>query len=102
MFSKRELEGYLRVDHRESPGLDMPLVGRNTLFEAPTFSCPYCQRIVVINPKRNRERAYCRSLDRLICDFCATDRASGKTLKPFKQVIDEFVTSTAKGLPYGT
>ena len=102
MFSKRELEGYIRIDHRDSPGLAHPLLGKKSLFEAPTFSCPYCQRIVIINPKRNRERAYCRSLDRLICDYCAADRAAGQTLKPFKQVIDEFTTSASKGLTHGT
>lgn len=102
MFSKRELEGYIRIDHRESPGLDMPFVGRNTLFESSTVTCSHCQRIVINNPQRTRARGYCPKCDHYICDLCEDERVRTGVCKPFKQIIDEFIDLTAKGLPYGT
>lgn len=109
MFSRRELEGYVKIDHRESPGLtteqliaahlpwNMP-VGRGMVLEAPTFTCPHCQAVVIINPNRVRERAYCANCDRNVCDNCgAAMRVSGYEHKPFKQIIDEFMEQAAKG-----
>lgn len=95
-FSKRELEGYLRIDHRESPGLNHPLLGKGTLFEAKTYTCPYCQRQIIVNPLRTRDREYCRKLDRYMCDVCGGKRKLGITLKPFKQVIEEYLKAVQR------
>ena len=104
MKLQRDLEGYVRIDNRESPGIDgHPAYQKNTLFESATFTCSHCQRVVIVNPKRNRERAYCRSCDHLICDSCESERVLlAKPCKPFKQIIDELIDSIMKGLPYGT
>lgn len=93
----RDTEGYLKIDHRESPGLPHPFLGKGTMFEAPTFGCPYCQAVVVINPNRTRDREYCPKLHRYMCDSCGAKRKSGIDLKPFTQIIDEFLTATAHG-----
>ena len=96
-FTQRELEGYVRIDHRESPGLDTPIAAKGQFFEAPTYTCPYCQTIVIINPKRTRDREYDSKLSRHICDACGAKRKLGIDLKPMTQVIDELMTAAAKG-----
>lgn len=96
IFSKRDLEGYVCIDHRDSPGLDHPLLGKGTVFQAPTYQCPYCQRQVIVNPLRTRDREYCRKLDRYICDPCGTKRKLGVELKPMKQIIAEEIDRAAK------
>lgn len=107
VFSKRDREGYLLIDHRDSPGFTdaesiaagrglMP-VGRGSRLEAPTMSCSHCQRIVVMNPDRVRARAYCPKCDHYVCDWCEAERVRTGVCKPFKQVIDEFINAAAKG-----
>ena len=63
MSSKRSQEGYLMIDHSASPGVPdaegMPVRSGQGMFEAPTVTCNHCQTVVVVNPMRNRERAWC-------------------------------------------
>ncbi len=102
--SLRNHEGELVIDHRSGAPVPDELIvasglpagaGRG-LFECPTYTCRHCQRIVIINPKRNRERAYCRGCDHLICDECGAERARTMTCRTFEQVIDEVINSTLK------
>lgn len=94
----RDTEGYVRIDHRESPGIEgHPFANRGQFFEAPTFGCPYCQRVVIVNPKRTRDREYCPKLHRYICDECGAKRKLGIELKPITQQIDEYLTKLSKG-----
>lgn len=97
IFSKRDLEGYVSIDHRESPGLDHPLLGRGKHFQGPTYTCPYCQRVVIINPQRTRDREYCSKMDRYICDECGAKRKLGVDLIPMKKIIDDLQTAAAHG-----
>lgn len=95
--SKRSHEGYFLLDHRYTPGISEELVhaqglppgAGQGLFEAPTYTCSHCQVVVVINPARNRERAYCRKCDHYICDKCGGILAATKVCKPYKQFMDE-------------
>jgi hypothetical protein len=97
MKSKRSHEGYLFVDHRNSPGLSeevtlaagRPLSAATGLFEAPTFTCSHCQVVVVINPLRNRERAYCAKCDHYLCDACGVVKAQNGECRSMEQVFDE-------------
>lgn len=97
MASKRTHEGYLMIDHRDSPGVSpefaraigAPFVPASTLFESATITCSHCERVVVLNPNRSRERGYCRRCDRYICDQCTTVLAQTGVCRPFKQVLDE-------------
>jgi len=108
MFSKRELEGYLLIDHRESPGItpeEAALAGKATLpigrgrkFEAPSVKCSHCERLVIMNPLRTRDRAYCPKCDRYLCDDCELKRViSGGECYSYKQKIDDFINAAAKG-----
>jgi hypothetical protein len=114
MKSKRAHEGYLLLDHRDSPGLPMDFVaevnsrssapplpagaGRG-LFEAPTITCSHCQKGVVINPLRNRERAYCAKCDHYICDDpCGLDyKISGGVCRSYKALTERLYEQAIKG-----
>ena len=85
MKSKRQTEGYFMSDHRAAPAVEdavvlaagLPAGAGRGLFEAPTYTCSHCQVVVIVNPKRNRERAYCRGCDHMICDSCGVARGAG-------------------------
>ena len=99
--SKRSHEGELMIDHRFTPGLPdetmqahgLPAGAGHGLFEAPTFTCNHCPQIVVLNPLRNRQRAYCRKCDHYICDRCGGILAATGACKPYKRVLDELQES---------
>ena len=104
MTSLRSHEGYFLLDHRATDPVPDALIaavglppgsGRG-LFEAPTYTCSHCQFVVVLNPKRNRERAYCRGCDHMICDGCGVERAAGAKCRTMKQVIDEILAEAER------
>lgn len=82
IHSKRSQEGYLLVDHRNSPGITeadlatVPADRRREFlaqsaghqFEAPTLRCAHCGTIVVLNPARTRPRHWCSHCDHYVCD----------------------------------
>lgn len=79
VFRKSELDGEVVIDHRESPGFtekEAVAAGRTVLldfglpkiFKQRTFTCSHCDRIVVRNPFRTRNRFECPQCDRYICD----------------------------------
>lgn len=97
MSSKRQHEGYLQIDHRDSPGVsrdtspqvqDVPFFGSG-LFESATITCSHCQRVVVLNPDRSRERGYCKKCDHYICDTCSTLLAKTMECVPFRKILDD-------------
>lgn len=94
MTSLRRHEGFLSVDHRNSPGIsDADLTpelrargftASRGLFEAPTVRCCHCGTIVILNPDRKRERHYCAPCDHYVCDQppCIT------SCTPFERKVD--------------
>jgi hypothetical protein len=105
MFSKRSLEGYTMIDHRESPGITpeeaaqcpgtIP-VGKGTMFESPFITCSHCQRGVVLNPDRSRPRGYCHKCDKYICDQCTAELFNTGVCRPIAQVVDEILEAAVK------
>jgi hypothetical protein len=103
-LGKRSQEGYFMLDHSQVEGFSdafavshgLPPGAGKGLFEAPTYTCSHCQSVVVMNPKRNRERAYCSGCDHYICDGCGAIRAQTRQCKTMKQVIDEILTQAEK------
>ncbi len=57
--------GYLISDNRASGG---------GILEQHTIGCNHCGAHVVMNPDRQRARAYCPKCDRYICDICEAHR----------------------------
>ena len=111
MFSKREAESYLLVDHRQSPGVSteeaaatgftcMP-VGRGRMYESASCQCTNCERLIVINPLRTSERFYCQKCDGYHCDQCALNTKISGVCKPFKQLIEDLRDAIVKGHHHG-
>lgn len=107
MFSKRELEGYVMIDHRLGDGItpeqaalagrDTIPVGRGTVFQSPTINCSHCSRLVILNPSRDRSRGYCPKCDKYVCDHCEAERVQTGVCRPFAKVIDDFINQANKG-----
>ncbi len=101
MHSKRELEGYLLIDHRNGPGItqemataagiDVPVipVPGGGLFESATLLCHGCERMIVLNPDRSRSRGYCPTHDHYLCDECEGRRVRTGKCVAFKEMIYE-------------
>lgn len=102
--SLRDQEGYFMLDHRAAASVPdslvkaagLPAGAGIGLFEAPTFTCRHCQRVVVMNPNRTRERHYCRGCDHLICDNCAAVKAATQECRTFDQLVDKLLSSGGK------
>ena len=87
--------GYLEIDQRAVPAELPP--GAQRYFEADTYTCSHCERVVVMNPSRIRERYKCNGCNHHICDDCTAKRVSGEPCKTFAQVIDELKEADARG-----
>lgn len=104
MSSLRNHEGYLLIDNRHSQGVPdevmvaqgMPVGAGKGLFESATFTCSHCNAVVVLNPKRTRERGYCRKCSQCICDLCTARMALTLECKPMAQIIDEALEAAVK------
>ena len=59
----------------------------------PTYTCAHCRSLVVLNPTRRRERAFCKRCEYWICDDCHARRVAVADervgCRAFKHVIDE-------------
>lgn len=98
MKTLRKQEGVLLIDHRNSPGitpefmrqhnLPGPVVGAGQKYESALYNCKHCSADVIINPKRNRSREYCRRCDGYICDNCGLMRKCGAPHRPLWQVLE--------------
>ncbi len=105
LFSKLQLESYLELDHRESPGFTveearaahwgktMPVGSKQ--FKLVTYTCCGCENLIVVRPERTRQRTWCGQCDRYMCDRCAWVRKITGVHKPFSQIIDEWQRKAA-------
>lgn len=98
MFSKREREGYVLIDHTDSPGIDHAsgLLGGGKRFEAATNTCSHCQAVVVMNPDRLRQRGHCYNCDHYICDGCAVAMTQTGFCASFDRFADEYLERQLK------
>lgn len=74
--------GVVALDNRASGG---------RLFEADTYTCTHCNRVVVLNPERKRDRYKCRGCSHHICDECAAERMAGGECLTFTQRADRIL-----------
>lgn len=106
-------DGYLMIDHRASPGippevarqlgLDPHQVGEGKVLETSTLSCSHCGGVVMLNPARRRERAYCHKCDHYICDGCAFLAAQPTYMHlPYRAYADRVVDLAEKGVILGS
>lgn len=88
MRSLRSREGYLLIDNRHAPG-----PGGVAFVEAAVRTCAHCQKQLIRNPLRTRERARCFSCDYFICDLCALILKIKGVCVPFAKVLDDLEAS---------
>lgn len=105
MFSKREREGYILIDHTDSPGFTCAdvgpaaaaVMGAGKRFEAPTLKCHRCEYQAIINPNRQRERGYCSRHDAYLCENCAITVKLTGSCQSFDEFVDLYLTRVANG-----
>jgi hypothetical protein len=109
--SKRDSEGVMMVNHKDSPGLTPEFLaevakafpGEDTLppgagtgmFEAPIVTCVHCQQMVIINPLRNRQRGWCGKCAHYLCDKCSLNQKLGVPCRPYTQVIEDVINQNS-------
>jgi hypothetical protein len=109
LLTKRDKENYVEIDHRDSPGLTaaeaawagwegVPL-GKGSHLKAAVITCTNCQKQLIRNPFRIRERFYCQKCDGYHCDDCALVTRMTGVCKPFAQFIMEYLSAVASGKP---
>lgn len=103
MRTKRSHEGYLLLDNRNSEGVPdeivhqhgLPVGAGKGMFETPTFTCNHCGGVVIMNPQRTRERAYCRGCDHYLCDGCGAERSLTGKCVTLQQKFDEHLAKVS-------
>lgn len=97
MRTLRSHAGYLEIDHRASPGLrpedvaHIPgtvAIGEGERLERDIKMCTHCQRGIVLEPLRTRDRGYCSHCDHYICDGCAAIYAKTGVCVPVVKQLD--------------
>lgn len=107
MAGKPRREGYLLIDHTFSPGItpeQMHAAGLNPAMavgadkkgEFATLTCGHCCDIVIVNPGRTRERAYCDRCPGYICDACGAAMAITGKCVSIDRLLDFVQDENAK------
>jgi hypothetical protein len=95
--SLRHGAGYLVIDHRDSPGLSAADVAHlpgamaveaGAVLERDVQICTHCERAVVLEPLRVRDRGFCPKCNHYICDGCETIRVKTGACVPMRQILD--------------
>ena len=83
--------GYIEIDERACP--------EPKRFEADTYTCTHCSRVVVLNPDRKRDRYKCKGCNHHICDECTARRVAGGPCRTMSQFVDESLEAETRQLP---
>jgi hypothetical protein len=110
MTSLRSHEGYMFIDNRNNSGVDdavmvalgYPVGAGKGLYESATYTCSHCNAIVIIEPKRTRERGYCRGCSRNICDGCDLVKSKTFECRSMERIIDEVLESAVRQTDTGS
>ncbi len=106
MASLKQHAGYLTIDHRDSPGVrpedvaHVPgafAVAGGQQLERDVLTCSHCQRAVILEPLRVRDRGYCQKCHHYICDQCETIRVKTGACVPMSQTMDRMQALAAHG-----
>jgi hypothetical protein len=97
-MSLKRLAGELLIDHSNSPGIPPALAaeweangvavaGAGERVEAATYTCRHCNVVVIMNPRRTRDRNVCRKCMAVVCD----KPECNLNCQPFAALIEETV-----------
>lgn len=84
-MNQRSKEGYLLIDNRAAGG---------SLIEQATFTCSHCQRVLPLDPLRQRPRGYCKKCDRYLCDGAKCNSGC----RPMDKVLDRVQEAASRGI----
>ena len=97
----RDSESYLEINHRESPGFTCDEavgiglrriakdVGKGQVARVPVAQCVHCQRMVILNPNRTRDREICPRYHKYVCDWCKEARCRKGNCISFNDWIEQ-------------
>lgn len=97
MPSLKQHAGYLVVDHTNSPGIrpedvahvpGVLAVPGGGLLERDVKMCSHCQRGILLEPLRTRDRGYCGKCDKYVCDGCEAIRVKTGACVPMAKKFD--------------
>jgi phage terminase large subunit GpA-like protein len=102
--SLRSHEGYMLIDNRNTPGVSdaemvamgYPVGAGRGLYESATYTCSHCNAVVVIEPKRTRDRGYCRKCSQRICDGCNALYAKAFECIPMSMIVEQVQEAAEK------
>ena len=104
MKSWHSREGYLEIDHSNSPGVSQEqfkqwnvkidpavsaLFGEGKVAKFATLSCSHCDRQIIRNPGRKRERGKCFQCFHYLCDVCAAEYKVSGCCKSLARQFDQ-------------
>lgn len=105
MKTLRQQEGWMFIENNHAPVDDATMVAAGYVpgsgrgrYESATYTCSHCNYVVVIEPKRTRERGYCRKCDQRVCDGCAYIMAKTFECLPMKKLADDVQEAAATGV----
>jgi hypothetical protein len=109
MKTKKMHEGYMLIDHRNSPGLpdDLPPIPglqsvrapKGVIVEMAIVVCRHCQVEIIKDPQRTRPRGYCPGCDHYICDRCEGVRImAGGGCQTIEKLINRLQEQYARNL----
>ena len=92
------------IDNRNNAGvpdevmvaMGYPVGAGKGVYESATYTCSHCHAVVIIEPKRTRERGFCRNCNSRICDGCNAVKAQTLTCKSMQRIIDETLEAAVK------
>lgn len=104
MKSLKQHEGVIYIDNRINAGvpdevmvaMGYPVGSGHGVYESATYTCSHCHTVVIIEPKRTRERGYCRGCNRQICDGCNAVKAKTLSCNSMEKIIDETLEAAVK------
>lgn len=105
MKTLRQQEGWMYIENRHAPVPDevmvasgyIPGAGRG-IYESATYTYSHCNAIVVIEPKRTRERGYCRKCDQRVCDPCNLIKSKTFECLSVARLADELQEAAEKSI----
>lgn len=107
MRSKRNQEGYLLIDHTNSPGVSQAFAQAHNLpvgvmggrmMESALQVCHICGGDIVLGGDRSKMMAYCQRHDRYSCDNCVkTEHETGVPHTTYQQKLEDIYEALVKG-----
>jgi hypothetical protein len=114
LLTKKSREGYIFLDHRNSPGLpedialeagfDPALCVSGQQMEVASLTCAHCGRVTPKSVYKGREYAECIKCDHYVCNVCAVEASKPDYVHlSFRQFVDKTADYAAHhGAPLGS